>query len=122
MGRAGGARGEGRSKCSFCDFAALRLCDVALNSPSGAPAGLLSGVLVERERLPCGLHDGHPQVVRRVHLLAHADGQGIGTCTKRPCHRPISISVLPAMAAWTAFRAMFQQYTLSDGDAGTLRI
>ena len=33
----------------------------------------------------------------------------IGTCTKRPCQRPISISVLPAIAACTALRAMFQQ-------------
>ena len=31
-------------------------------------------------------------------------------------------SVLPAMAAWTALRARFQQNTLSDGPAGTLRI
>jgi hypothetical protein len=30
--------------------------------------------------------------------------------------------VFPAMAACTAFRAMFQQYTLSDGDAATLRM
>ena len=28
--------------------------------------------------------------------------------------------MLPAIAAWTALRAMFQQYTLSAGDAGTL--
>ena len=47
---------------------------------------------------------------------------GIGTCTKRPCQRPINVSVLPAIAACTALRAMFQQYTLSDGVAGTLRI
>ena len=47
---------------------------------------------------------------------------GIGTCTNRPCQRPISISVLPAIAACTALRAMFQQYTLSEGEAGTLRM
>lgn len=33
----------------------------------------------------------------------------MGTCTKRPCQRPISMAVLPAMAACTACRAMFQQ-------------
>src|SRR3954451_14495289 len=47
---------------------------------------------------------------------------GMGTCTKRPCQRPINISVLPARAACTALRAMFQQYTLSAGEAGTLRM
>ena len=34
----------------------------------------------------------------------------MGTCTKRPCQRPMSMAVLPAMAACTALRAMFQQY------------
>ena len=41
--------------------------------------------------------------------LRNRVASGIGTCTKRPCHRPISISVLPAIAACTALRAMFQQ-------------
>jgi hypothetical protein len=41
--------------------------------------------------------------------LRYRVASAIGTCTKRPCHRPISISVLPAIAACTALRAMFQQ-------------
>ena len=35
--------------------------------------------------------------------------RGSGTWTNRPCQRPMSISVLPAIAACTALRAMFQQ-------------
>ena len=65
--------------------------------------------------------DSHSSCVTSTCLRKRV-ASGIGTCTKRPCQRPISSSVLPAMAACTALRAMFQQKTLSDGDAGTLRI
>ena len=58
----------------------------------------------------------------RVDRLLWLTASGIGTCTNRPCHRPTTISVRPAIAAWTAAWASRMQYTLSYGLAGTLRI
>ena len=80
-----------------------------LSFPLGLPKeiGILGKAFVDVGSLWGSADDPSQVSVLDSQLMRVASG--IGTCTKRPCQRPISISVFPAMAAWTALRAMFQQ-------------